>query len=78
MSLLEEVPDPRRAQGKLYKLPCVLLFPFSPSSRGANHHTHWVHGHCRLAQAGRAVRVAGSVNAEWGSRLLSFVMAFSL
>jgi hypothetical protein len=42
MSLLEEVPDPRRAQGKLYKLPYVLLFPFSPSSLGAKHHTYWL------------------------------------
>ena len=26
LSLLAEVPDPRRAQGQLYKLPQVLLF----------------------------------------------------
>ncbi len=27
LDLLAEVPDPRRAQGKLYSLPHVLLFP---------------------------------------------------
>ena len=26
LGLLEEVPDPRRAEGKLYRLPHVLLF----------------------------------------------------
>jgi DDE_Tnp_1-associated len=26
LDLLAEVPDPRRAEGKLYKLPYVLLF----------------------------------------------------
>jgi len=31
LSLLEEVPDPRRAEGKVYRLPHVLLFS-SPNS----------------------------------------------
>ena len=26
LALLREIPDPRRAEGKLYKLPYVLLF----------------------------------------------------
>jgi hypothetical protein len=26
LGLLSEIPDPRRGEGKLYQLPCVLLF----------------------------------------------------
>lgn len=36
MSLLEEVPDPRRAEGKLYKLPHVLLFCILAIVTGCN------------------------------------------
>jgi hypothetical protein len=36
MSLLEEVPDPRRAEGKLYKLPHVLLFSILAIVTGCN------------------------------------------
>ena len=36
MSLLEEVPDPRRAEGKLYKLPHVLPFSILAILTGCN------------------------------------------
>jgi DDE_Tnp_1-associated len=36
LSLLEEVPDPRRAEGKLYKLPYVLLFSILAIVTGCN------------------------------------------
>ncbi len=36
MSLLEDVPDPRRAEGKLYKLPHVLLFSILAIVSGCN------------------------------------------
>lgn len=36
LSLLEEVPDPRRAEGKLYKLPYVLLFAILAIVTGCN------------------------------------------
>ena len=36
MSLLEAVPDPRRAEGKLYKLPHVLLFSILAIVTGCN------------------------------------------
>jgi len=36
LSLLEEVPDPRRAEGKLYKLPHVLLFSILAIVTGCN------------------------------------------
>jgi len=36
MSLLETVPDPRRAEGKLYKLPHVLLFSILAIVTGCN------------------------------------------
>ena len=36
MSLLELVPDPRRAEGKLYKLPHVLLFSILAIVTGCN------------------------------------------
>jgi hypothetical protein len=36
MGLLEEVPDPRRAEGKLYKLPHVLLFSILAIVTGCN------------------------------------------
>jgi predicted transposase YbfD/YdcC len=36
LSLLEDVPDPRRAQGRLYQLPHVLLFAILAIVTGAN------------------------------------------
>jgi len=36
LGLLEEVPDPRRAEGQLYKLPYVLLFAILAIVSGAN------------------------------------------
>jgi len=36
LGLLEDVPDPRRAQGKLYRLPHVLLFSILAIVTGAN------------------------------------------
>ena len=36
LSLLEKVPDPRRAEGKLYKLPYVLLFSILAIVTGGN------------------------------------------
>lgn len=36
MGLLEDVPDPRRAEGKLYKLPHVLLFSILALVTGCN------------------------------------------
>jgi predicted transposase YbfD/YdcC len=36
LGLLEDVPDPRRAQGKLYQLPHVLLFSILAIVTGAN------------------------------------------
>jgi hypothetical protein len=36
LSLLETIPDPRRAEGKLYKLPHVLLFSILAIVTGAN------------------------------------------
>jgi hypothetical protein len=36
MGLLEEVPDPRRAEGKLYSLPHVLLFSILAIVTGCN------------------------------------------
>ena len=36
MGLLEDVPDPRRAEGKLYKLPYVLLFSILAIVTGCN------------------------------------------
>jgi hypothetical protein len=36
MSLLEEVPDPRRAEGKLYKLPHAPLFSILAIVTGCN------------------------------------------
>jgi DDE_Tnp_1-associated len=36
LSLLAEVPDPRRAQGQLYKLPHVLLFSILAIVTGCN------------------------------------------
>ncbi len=36
MSLLEDVPDPRRAEGKLYKLPHVLMFSILAIVSGCN------------------------------------------
>jgi DDE_Tnp_1-associated len=35
LSLLSEIPDPRRGQGKLYKLPHVLLFSILAIVSGA-------------------------------------------
>lgn len=36
MNLLDDVPDPRRAEGKLYKLPHVLLFSILAIVSGCN------------------------------------------
>ena len=36
LTLLEQVPDPRRAEGKLYKLPHVLLFSILAIVSGCN------------------------------------------
>jgi hypothetical protein len=36
LALLSEVPDPRRAEGKLYKLPYVLLFSILAVVTGGN------------------------------------------
>ena len=36
LDLLKQVPDPRRAEGKLYKLPYVLLFSILAVVTGAN------------------------------------------
>jgi hypothetical protein len=36
LDLLAEVPDPRRAQGKLYSLPHVLLFSIFAIVTGCN------------------------------------------
>ncbi len=36
LNLLSEVPDPRRAEGKLYKLPHVLLFSILAVITGSN------------------------------------------
>ena len=38
LDLLAEVPDPRRAQGQLYKLPYVLLFSILAIVSGCNSH----------------------------------------
>ena len=36
LDLLKQVPDPRRAEGQLYKLPYVLLFSILAVVTGAN------------------------------------------
>ena len=36
LALLSEVPDPRRAEGKIYKLPYVLLFSILAVVTGGN------------------------------------------
>jgi hypothetical protein len=36
IGLLGEIPDPRRAEGKLYKLSCVLLFSILAVVTGGN------------------------------------------
>ena len=36
LDILAEVPDPRRAEGKLYKLPHVLLFSILAIISGSN------------------------------------------
>jgi len=36
MNLLQDLPDPRRAEGKLYKLPHVLLFAILAIVSGSN------------------------------------------
>jgi hypothetical protein len=36
LAMLSEVPDPRRAEGKLYKLPYVLLFSILAVVTGGN------------------------------------------
>jgi hypothetical protein len=36
LTMLEEIPDPRRAEGKLYKLPYVLLFSILAVVAGGN------------------------------------------
>jgi hypothetical protein len=36
LDLLGEIPDPRRAEGKLYKLPHVLLFSILAILTGSN------------------------------------------
>ncbi len=36
LAMLEEIPDPRRAEGKLYKLPYVLLFSILAVVTGGN------------------------------------------
>ena len=36
LSLLSDIPDPRRAQGKLYKLPHIFLFSILAVMAGAN------------------------------------------
>ena len=36
LSLLAEIEDPRRAEGKLYKLPHVVLFSILATLAGAN------------------------------------------
>jgi hypothetical protein len=36
LAVLAEIPDPRRAEGKLYKLPCVLLFSILAVVTGGN------------------------------------------
>jgi hypothetical protein len=36
LDVLAEVPDPRRAEGKLYKLPHVLLFSILAIVTGCN------------------------------------------
>ena len=49
LTLLAEIPDPRRAEGKMYKLPHVLLFSILAVVSGANSYqtihtfieTHW-------------------------------------
>jgi len=35
LGLLNEVPDPRRAEGQLYKLPYILLFAILAAVTGA-------------------------------------------
>ena len=37
LELLEAVPDPRRAEGKVYRLPHVLLFSILAIVSGASH-----------------------------------------
>jgi DDE_Tnp_1-associated len=36
LAVLQEIPDPRRAEGKLYKLPHVLLFSILAVVTGGN------------------------------------------
>ena len=36
LAVLSEVPDPRRAEGKIYKLPYVLLFSILAVVTGGN------------------------------------------
>jgi len=36
LTLLGDIPDPRRAEGKLYELPCVFLFSILAVMAGAN------------------------------------------
>jgi DDE_Tnp_1-associated len=36
LAMLGEIPDPRRAKGKLYKLPYVLLFSILAVVTGGN------------------------------------------
>ena len=36
LDILEQVPDPRRAEGRLYKLPHVLLFSILAIVSGCN------------------------------------------
>ena len=43
LDLLADIPDPRRAEGKLYKLPHVLLFSILAIVCGSNSYRSVVH-----------------------------------
>jgi hypothetical protein len=71
IGLLSEIPDPRRAEGKIYKLPHVLLFSILAGVTGGNSYRSietFITVHRRRLNAAfglswkRAPAVSGGVN----------------
>jgi hypothetical protein len=72
LAMLREIPDPRRAEGMLYKLPYVLLFSILAVVTGGNSFRSIetfirVHRH-RLDTSPAAEPAAQAAEAEGGSR----------
>jgi len=71
LALLATIPDPRRAEGKLYRLPHVLLFSIFAIVSGANSYRGiQTYFKAHLRALNRPVRLSGTENrhkAAYGS-----------